>query len=66
MCQTKSRHVLYITHVVLTEMACTYMGTEQPAAVFLLGHWNDASSGCPAGADVPEVHALLLTLPGNR
>ena len=40
------------------------MGDAAPAAVFLLGHWNDASSGCPKGADVPEVHAVLGTLPG--
>jgi len=44
--------------------ACAYMGQAEPAAVFLLGHWYDASSGCPVGADVPEVHTLLLTLPG--
>ena len=35
--------------------ACAYMGRARPAAVLLLGHWNDASSGCPSGADVPEV-----------
>jgi 3',5'-cyclic AMP phosphodiesterase CpdA len=46
--------------------ACAYLGSADPAplSVVLLGHWNDASSGCPAGADVPEVHQLLTTLPG--
>ena len=46
------------------DTACDYMGSAKPDAVFLIGHWNDASSGCVAGADVPEVHQLLLTLPG--
>jgi hypothetical protein len=48
------------------EEACAYMGkidTEtQLAAVFLLGHWNVWAnySGCPDGADVPQVRCAFF------
>eukprot|EP00656_Telonema_subtile_P021403 TRINITY_DN22441_c0_g1_i1.p1 TRINITY_DN22441_c0_g1~~TRINITY_DN22441_c0_g1_i1.p1 ORF type:complete len:518 (-),score=69.79 TRINITY_DN22441_c0_g1_i1:59-1612(-) len=32
--------------------------------LLLLGHWNDESSGCLAGSDVPEVYALLANTTG--
>lgn len=48
--------------------ACAYFGSvaPPPRAIFVLGHWNDVSSGCQSGADTPDVRALLDSIDGCR
>ncbi|CAJ1385044.1 unnamed protein product [Effrenium voratum] len=51
--------------------ACDYFEREQPAVVFLLGHWNSKGMGCGTGMSVPAVRKELLALTscstlGNR
>ena len=32
--------------------------------VLLVGHWNDASSGCPTGSNTPSIRDIAAALPG--
>ncbi|KAJ8607007.1 hypothetical protein CTAYLR_006236 [Chrysophaeum taylorii] len=48
------------------EEPCAFFNRTAPRAVFLLGHWSDASLGCDAQADTPAVRAMLSTLDGCR
>lgn len=40
------------------------MKTAQPKSVFVLGHWNDDSSGCSSNMAVPEVYSTISKYPG--
>ena len=44
------------------EEACTYLATQEPAAVLLQGHWNTQGLGCPSEMNVPEVTSAPSTM----
>mmetsp|Transcript_30860 Transcript_30860/g.62259 ORF Transcript_30860/g.62259 Transcript_30860/m.62259 type:complete len:304 (+) Transcript_30860:518-1429(+) len=44
--------------------ACAYFAKTQPAAVFVLGHWNVPGDGCPGNLSTPAVREELLKIPG--
>ena len=49
------------------EEACTFMGSDNAKGVtdvLLVGHWNDASSGCPTGSNTPSIRDVAASLPG--
>jgi len=43
--------------------ACDYFDRTQPAAVFLLGHWNTEGMGCEGDMTTPTVREELMKIP---
>lgn len=46
------------------EQACKFMAEAQPDSIVLFGHWNNPTSGCPAGSDTPHIRDFAASLPG--
>lgn len=44
--------------------ACSYFDESNPAAIFVLGHWNSDGMGCAHNMSVPVVRRELLSMPG--